>query len=86
MNCGIKEAIDSEKTANSANQDELDRQVADAGKLKVINEIDPELWKVSDVNLRKFLSYFDHTYTDRNKPKGPDYLIMDNFFTNFDLN
>ena len=23
---------------------------------------------------------------DKNKPKGPDYLVMDNFFMNFDLN
>ena len=65
---------------------DLDQQVANAGKLQVIDEIDSKLRAVSDIQLNKFLSKFDHTYMDRNKPKGPDYLIMDNFFENFDLN
>lgn len=67
-------------------QMELDQQVANAGKLQVIDEIDSNLRAVSDIELNKFLSKFDHTYMDRNKPKGPDYLVMDNFFENFDLN
>ena len=49
------------------------------GKLKVINEIDILHRQVTDLELIKFLNYFDHTYMDRSKPKGPDYLIMDNF-------
>ena len=26
---------------------------------------------------------FDHTYMDRSRPKGPDYLIMDKFDSTF---
>ena len=33
----------------------------------------------------KFLNYFDYTYMDRSKPKGPDYLIIDNFLGSFGL-
>ena len=33
-----------------------------------------------------FLKYFDHTFMDKSKPKGLDYLIMDDFFEIFDLN
>ena len=29
--------------------------------------------------LVSFLSYFDETYMDRSRPKGPDYLIIDDF-------
>ena len=29
--------------------------------------------------ITKFLSDFDHTYMDRTRPKGPDYLIIDDF-------
>ena len=29
------------------------------------------------------MSYFDHTYMDRSRPKGPDYLIIDNFEETF---
>ena len=53
--------------------------MVDAGNLKVINEIDSDKWFVNDENLTKFLSYFDYTFMDRSRPKGPDYLIMDNF-------
>ena len=30
-------------------------------------------------NLGKFLREFDHTYMDRSRTKGPDYLVIDNF-------
>ena len=31
------------------------------------------------------MKYFDHTYMNKNWPKGPDYLVMDNFLENFEL-
>ena len=31
------------------------------------------------------LSDFDHTYMDRKRPKGPDYLIIDNFADLFEI-
>ena len=54
-----------------------------ADKLDVIDEIDPEIRWVGDKELTKFLNKFDHTYMDRTKPKGPDYLIVDNLYENF---
>ena len=54
-----------------------------AGKLEIIDEIDPEKRWFGDRELAKFLNQFDHTYMDRTKPKGPDYLIVDNFYENF---
>ena len=30
-------------------------------------------------NLAQFLTKFDRTYTDRTKPKGLDYIVLDNF-------
>ena len=36
-------------------------------------------------NIAKFLSEFDHTYMDRLRPKGPDYLIIDTFVDNFEI-
>ena len=56
-----------------------------AGKLEVIDEIDPEKRWVGDKELTKFLNKFDHTYMDRSKPKGPDYLIIDNFIDYFGI-
>ena len=54
-----------------------------AGELEVIDEIDPEKRWVGDKELTKFFNKFDHTYMDRSKPKGPDYLIVDNLYENF---
>ena len=34
--------------------------------------------------MTKFLSEFDHTFMDRSKPKGPDYLVIDNFVEIFE--
>ena len=34
--------------------------------------------------MSKFLGDFDPTYMDRSRPKGPDFLIMDNFFDYFE--
>ena len=58
----------------------------DSGKLRIIDKFGPYNNKVSDIELIKFLSEFDHTYMDRSKSKGPDYLVMDNFYENFSLN
>ena len=33
-----------------------------------------------------FMKYFDHTYMDKSKPKGLDYLVMDDFYEIFALN
>lgn len=57
--------------------------MADSGKVKVINEIDRTQWSVNDDNLSKFMSDFDVTYMDRRRPRGPDYLVMDNFLEFF---
>ena len=34
---------------------------------------------IDTANLTKFMSDFDHTFMDKSRPKGPDYLIIDNF-------
>ena len=47
--------------------------------LKTIEELDPVNNRIDNDNLSKFLGDFDHTYMDRSRPKGPDYLIIDNF-------
>ena len=56
-----------------------------SGKLKNINELDPTQNQIDKDNIVKFLSDFDHTYADRSRPKGPDYLIIDNFAHFFQL-
>ena len=56
-----------------------------AGKLKIIDKLEPEKRKIDIENLTKFLKHFDHTYMKRNGPKGPDYLIIDNFVDYFGL-
>ena len=48
-----------------------------------INELDPAQNRIGKDNLTKFLSDFDNTYMDRTKPKGPDYLIIDNILETF---
>ena len=55
-----------------------------SGKLKTINELDPNQNQLDRDNLTKFLNNFDQTYTDRKRPKGPDYLIIDNFLEIFE--
>ena len=47
--------------------------------MKTINKLDPSKNEINNSNLSKFLGDFDHTYMDRSRPKGPDYLIIDNF-------
>ena len=52
--------------------------------LKTINELNPSQNWIYDKTITKFLSDFDDTYMDRTRPKGPDYLIMDNFAEYFE--
>ena len=40
---------------------------------------------IDDDGIAKLLSDFDHTYMDRKRPKGPDYLIIDNFVDFFEI-
>ena len=44
-----------------------------------IEELNPNLNRIDGEDIRKFLSEFDPTYRDKSRPKGPDYLVMDNF-------
>ena len=52
---------------------------------KTVNELDPFQNQLTIEDLTKFLSDFDHTYMDRTRPKGPDFLIIDNFAEIFRL-
>ena len=54
-----------------------------SGKLKTINELDPSQNRIERENIAAFLSDFDHTYMDKSRPKGPDYLIIDNLVETF---
>ena len=56
-----------------------------SGKLKTINELDPTKNWIDIDDFTNFLREFDHTYMDRARSKGPDYLITDNFFESFGL-
>ena len=56
----------------------------EAGKLKTINSLDPATEKIDNSNLTKFLEYFDDTFME-NRPRGPDYLVIDNFADYFGL-
>ena len=53
--------------------------------LKTIDEFDPDLNNIGDNELDKFFREYDPTYRDRSRPKGLDYLVMDNFKENFGL-
>ena len=58
-----------------------------SGSLHTIDQLDPVKNKLFKDKLTQFLSEFDHTYMDRTKPKGPDYIVIDNLFEIFeDLN
>ena len=54
-------------------------------KTTTVNELDPIKNNLDMEELTKFLGDFDHTYMDRTRPKGPDYLIIDNFAEAFGL-
>ena len=70
----------------SEDQDKIDHDVVFSDKLKFVNALDPARNKIGKENLKKFLSKFDYTFMDRSKPKGPDYLIIDNVAKFFKLN
>ena len=44
-----------------------------------IDELNLNQNLIDNEDIRKFLSEFDPTYSDRSRLKGPDYLVMDNF-------
>ena len=56
----------------------------DEGKLKTIDKLDPNQNRIDRDNLTKFFNNFDHTYMDRKRPKGLDYLVVDNFVEIFE--
>ena len=53
---------------------------------KTFDELDPVQNQINSKNIIKFLSDFDETFMDRKRPKGLDYLVIDNFAENFGLN
>ena len=59
--------------------------VEESGILKTIDEFDPDLNKIGINELDKFFSEYDPTYRNRSRPKGLDYLVMDNFKENLAL-
>ena len=55
------------------------------GKLTTIDELDLNQNRIGEEEMIKFFSEFDPTYRDRSRPKGLDYLVMDNFVEIFGL-
>ena len=80
--CGHQKAHGNHK---SEYQDDLDKKIEWEGKRKIINGLLPSVNHLDKVNLQKFLSEYDHTFTDRSKPKGPNYFVIDNFARYFKL-
>ena len=60
-------------------------KVLNERKLRFVNALDPAKNRIDKVNVKKFLSEFDHTFTDRSRPSGPSYFIIDNFAKYFKL-
>ena len=56
-----------------------------SGKILTIDKLNPINNRIEKDNLVKFLSDFDHTFMDRTRPKGPDYLVIDNFVQFFKM-
>ena len=83
--CGTVPAMGDNEAHKSEDQDKIDHDVVFSGKLKFVNALDPARNKIGKENLKKFLSKFDYTYMDRSRPKGPDYLIIDNLADYFKL-
>ena len=54
-------------------------------KTTTINELDLIGNQFDKEEVKKFLSDFDYTYMNRTRPKGPDFLIIDNFAEAFGL-
>ena len=54
-------------------------------KTTTVDELDPIKNHLDTEEVTKFLSEFDRTYMDRTKPKGPDFLIIDDFAETFGL-
>ena len=58
--------------------------MAESGKLRTIDALDPANLKIDQSNLTSFLERFDSTLLE-NRPRGPDYLVIDNFAEYFGL-
>ena len=80
--CDLSSAVGEHK---SDLQDEIDQAAESSGLLRTVNALDPSKNRIDKVNVKKFLSDFDHTFMDRSKPKGPSYFIIDNFSHYFKL-
>ena len=80
--CDLSSAVGEHK---SDLQDEIDQAAESSGLLRTVNALDPSKNRIDEVNVKKFLSDFDHTFMDRSKPKGPSYFIIDNFSHYFKL-
>ena len=61
----------------------MDQYVKETGNLKTVNELDPVENSLDFEKVGKLLRDFDPTYMDRSRPKGLDYLIIDNFLESF---
>ena len=51
---------------------------------RMINDLAPNIQKLEQKNLTKFLEFFDTTFIEP-RERGPDYLIIDNFAEYFNL-
>ena len=80
--CGYLKLEDKE----SKRQDEIENDVLNPDFVKTIDELDPVQNQINSQNIIKFLSDYDETFMDRKRPKGLDYLVIDNFAENFGLN
>ena len=56
----------------------------ETGNIEIINELDPVANSLDLEQVGKLLRDFDPTYMDRSRPKGLDYLIIDNFLEYFE--
>ena len=61
-------------------------EVEAADEQEIIDKLDPIKNSIDKEDLTKFLGDFDDTFTDRKRPKGPKYLVIDNLEGNFGLN
>ena len=82
LNCSHVVMNDDKKLID---QVRIDALIEEQGTIKTYNELDPTQNKIDIEQIGKFLGEFDSTYMNRNKVKGPDYLITDNFTGTFGL-
>ena len=61
-------------------------EVEYADEQEIIDKLDPIKNGIYKEDITKFLGDFDDTFMDRTRPKGPDYLVIDNLEEIFGLN